>query len=134
MTVAWAGILADAVLLLHVAVVLFVVAGLVLALAGGPLGWRSARSPALRWAHLAAVAVIALQSWLGQLCPLTVWEQALRERAGQAAYRTSLVEHWLAALLYVEAPWWSFVLGYSLLLALVALAWWRWPPRPWRRR
>ncbi len=130
----WAGPLADAVLLLHVAVVLFVVVGLVVVLAGGPRGWRLARSPALRWAHLAAVAVIALQSWLGQLCPLTVWEQALRERAGEATYRASFVEHWLSALLYVEAPWWAFVLGYSLLLALVAWAWRRWPPRRWRQR
>ena len=69
---------------------------------------------------VAAMAVIALQSWLGQLCPLTVWEQALRQRAGEATYRASFVEHWLSALLYVEAPWWAFVLGYSLLLALVA--------------
>jgi hypothetical protein len=130
----WAGALADAVLLLHAAVVLFVLAGLVLVLAGGPRGWRLARSPTLRWAHLAAVAVIALQAWLGRLCPLTVWEQALRERAGEPAYRTSFVEHWLSALLYVEAPWWSFVLAYTLLLVLVAWAWRRWPPRGWRQR
>jgi polyferredoxin len=88
----------------------------------------------LRWVHLAAVAVIALQSWLGQLCPLTVWEQALRERAGEAAYHGSFIEHWLGRALYVEAPWWLFVLAYSLLLLLVALAWWRWPPRNLRRR
>lgn len=130
----WAAVLADALLVLHVAVVLFVVAGLALVLVGGPLRWRSARSPVFRWAHLAAVAVIALQSWLGQLCPLTVWEQALRERAGQTGYATSFVEHWLAALLYVQAPWWSFVLAYSLLLGVVALAWWRWPPRSRRGR
>jgi hypothetical protein len=130
----WAGALADAVLVLHVAVVLFVLVGLILVLVGGPRDWRIARSPTLRWVHLAAVAVIALQSWLGQLCPLTVWEQALRERAGEAAYHGSFIEHWLGRVLYVEAPWWLFVLAYSLLLLLVALAWWRWPPRNRRRR
>lgn len=127
-----AGALADAILLLHFGIVLFVLGGLALILVGGPLGWSAVRSPVFRLAHLAAVAVIAVQSWLGQLCPLTVWEQALRERAGQAAYADSFVEHWLATWLYLEAPWWSFVLAYSLLLLLVAGAWWRWPPRRWR--
>ena len=125
-----AAALADAILLLHVAVVLFVVGGLVLFLLGGWRGWRWVRARRLRQAHLALTAFIALQTWLGQLCPLTVWEQALRRGAGQAAYGEGFIEHWLGRLLYVQAPWWAFVAAYTAF-ALLVLATWRWvPPQP----
>lgn len=124
-----AGGLADAILLLHVAVVAFVVGGEALFLLGGWRGWRWVRHRGLRLLHLTLMAFIALQSWLGQLCPLTVWEQALRRSAGEATHTRGFIEHWLARLLYVEAPWWAFVAGYSAFALLVA-ATWRWvPPR-----
>lgn len=124
-----AGLLADAILLLHVGVVLFVVAGQVLFLLGGWRGWRWVRHRGLRIAHLVLVGFIVLQTWLGQLCPLTVWEQALRRDAGQAAYGESFVEYWLGRLLYVQAPWWAFVAAYTAFGLLVVASWWRFPPR-----
>lgn len=128
------GLLADAILLLHVAIVVFVVGGEALILLGGWRRWAWVRSLRLRVVHAALVVFIALQAWLGQLCPLTVWEQALRRSAGQASYETGFIEHWLGRLLYVQAPWWVFVLGYSAFAALV-LASWRWvPPRGRRMR
>jgi hypothetical protein len=72
MTPALAGQLADALLALHVAIVLFVVGLLPLVLAGGPLGWRWVRHFGLRLTHLGLMVFIAAQTWLGQLCPLTV--------------------------------------------------------------
>lgn len=128
------GLLADAILLLHVAIVVFVVGGEALILLGGWRRWAWVRSLRLRVVHAALVVFIALQAWLGQLCPLTVWEQALRRSAGQASYETGFIEHWLGRLLYVQAPWWVFVLGYSAFAALV-LASWHWvPPRGRRMR
>lgn len=127
-----AAVLADAILLLHVAVVLFVLGGQALFLLGGWRGWRWVRGRGLRLAHLALAAFIALQAWLGQLCPLTAWEQALRRAAGQTGYGESFIEHWLGRLLYVQAPWWAFVAAYSAFAVLVLLTW-RWvPPRPRR--
>ena len=122
-------LLADAILMLHFAVVLFVVGGQLVVLVGGPLGWRVVRRFGLRLSHLALMGFIALQTWLGELCPLTVWEQSLRARAGQGQYDESFIEHWLSRLLFFEAPWWVFVAAYSAFLALVVLSWWRWPPR-----
>ncbi len=122
-------VLADAILVLHFGVLAFVVGGQLAVLVGGPLGWRWIRRFGLRLAHLGLMAFIALQAWLGELCPLTVWEQALRVRAGQGGYRESFIEHWLSRLLFVEAPWWMFVAAYSAFLALVVFSWWRWPPR-----
>lgn len=127
------GRLADVVLVVHVLVVAFVVLGLALTFVGGWRGWDWTRHGTFRVLHLATVVFIAAQAWAGQWCPLTTWEQALRRRAGQATQDTGFIEHWLARLLYIEAPWWAFVVAYTLLAVLVAWAWWRWPPR-WRRR
>lgn len=122
-------VLADAILSLHVGIVLFLLLGQALILIGGPLRWQWVRWPRFRYGHLGLMAFIAVQTWLGQLCPLTIWEQALRARAGQAAYAESFIEHWLSRLLFVEAPWWMFVAAYSGFFALVVFSWWRWPPQ-----
>lgn len=126
---ALAAALADAVLAVHVGIAAFVI-GMTLALpVGGPRGWRWVRRRWLRWLHVALVLGIALQAWLGRLCPLTIWEQWLRTRAGQQAYSESFVAHWLSRLLFFEAPWWTFVAAYSVLALVVAGAWYWWPPR-----
>lgn len=124
MTPTIAGLLADALLGLHVAIVLFVVGLLPLVLAGGALGWRWVRHFGLRLTHLGLMVFIAAQTWLGQLCPLTVWEQALRRTAGQGSYGESFVEHWLSRLLYWDAPWWVFVAAYTGFAVVVGMAWW----------
>jgi len=120
---------ADAVLALHAAFVIFVVLGLVAIVAGGLRGWRWVRGPAFRWCHLAAIGIVVLQAWLGVLCPLTLLEMALRERAGEAAYRGAFIAHWLEWLLYWRAPAWVFTLIYTVFGALVALTWLWLPPR-----
>jgi Protein of Unknown function (DUF2784) len=121
-------LLADAVLVLHVGVVLFVLGGLVVVVAGNRLHWRWVNRLWFRVAHLAAIAVVVLQAWLGQICPLTTLESWLRVRAGAAAYEKSFIEHWLQRLIYHEAPFWVFTVAYTVFAVLVALAWWRFPP------
>ena len=121
--------LANTILVLHVGIVAFVVLGEVLILVGGHRSWEWVRHRTLRVTHLALMIFIALQSWLGALCPLTEWEQALRRRAGQDAYAESFIEYWLSRLIFFEAPWWVFVAAYTLFALLVLLTW-RWvPPR-----
>jgi polyferredoxin len=132
MAPATAAVVADLILASHVAITAFVVGLLPLILVGGWRGWRWVRAFWLRGLHLALIVFIAGQAWLGELCPLTVWEQALRAQAGQASYRESFIEYWLGRLLYVDAPWWAFVAAYTGFALLVALAW-RWVP-PQRRR
>ncbi len=122
-------LLADAMLALHVGVVMFVVGGQLLILIGGPLRWGWVRARLFRYCHLLLMGFIAVQTWLGQLCPLTVWEQSLRQAAGQGGYHESFIEHWLSQLLFFEAPWWVFVAAYSAFFAVVLASWWRWPPR-----
>ncbi|MDC0662731.1 DUF2784 domain-containing protein [Marinobacter sp. SS21] len=125
--------LADGVLFLHVAVVAFVVLGLVSILIGGVRGWRWVRNRWFRFGHLGAILVVVAQAWLGVICPLTTLEMWLREQAGgDGVYAGSFIEHWLQALLYYEAPAWVFVLVYTVFAGVVGLAWWHFPP--WGRR
>ena len=121
--------LADTVLVLHFAVVAFVVGGALALLVGGPRGWAWVRAPLWRWAHLGAIGVVVAQAWLGAHCPLTVLEVWLRLQARTAGYEKSFIEHWVQRLLYYEAPAWVFVGVYSLFGLLVLGLWWRWPPR-----
>jgi hypothetical protein len=127
--------LADLVLLLHFAVVLFVVLGLPLVWLGAArtewLGWdwHWVRARWFRLAHLAAIGVVVAQAWLGQVCPLTTLESWLRVQAGGSGYNASFIETWVSRLIFYQAPGWVFTLAYTLFGAAVAHAWWRWPPR-----
>lgn len=122
---------ADAILVTHMLFVIFVVAGLALILVGRTR-WAWVRNPYFRWAHLAAIGIVVVQSWLGVICPLTTLEMALRARAGAATYPGSFVAHWVDALLYYRAPWWVFVAAYTAFGLLVVASWFWVKPRTWR--
>lgn len=123
-----AAALADAILVMHAGIVAFVVLGAI-AIFVGRTRWPWLRGFRWRLAHVLLMGFIALQAWLGALCPLTRWEQALRRRAGQATYGESFIEHWLSRLIFFDAPWWSFVAAYTAFAALVIAAWFLVPPR-----
>lgn len=126
--------LADAVLIAHVAFILFVVIGLLLVVIGGGLQWRWVRNPWFRLLHLAAIAFVVVESWLGAACPLTTLEIWLRRSAGQIAYDGDFIAFWLRRLFFFEAPAWVFALCYSAFGALVIFSWLRFPPRRRRRK
>lgn len=121
---------ADTLLLVHVLFAAFALFGLLLILLGGTFSWSWVRNPWFRLAHLAGIAVVVLQSWLGVICPLTTWEMQLRARAGDAVYAGSFVSHWLEELLYYEAPAWVFIACYTAFGLLVLLGWFWVRPRP----
>jgi hypothetical protein len=121
---------ADILLFAHALFVAFVVLGLALVLVGGLLGWSWVRNPWLRWTHLIAIGFVVIQSWLGLVCPLTIWEMALRGQAGDAVYAGSFVSYWVAEILYYRAPDWVFAVVYSAFGALVVAAWVWVTPRP----
>jgi drug/metabolite transporter superfamily protein YnfA len=83
-------ILADAVVLVHLLFVVFVVLG-------GFLVWRWSR---VAWVHVPAAVWGATIEYAGWICPLTPLENACRARAGLAGYRGGFVEHYLIPLLY----------------------------------
>lgn len=120
---------ADTVLLIHALFVAFVILGLLLVLAGWLLHWTWVRDRRFRIAHLAAIVIVVLQSWFSIICPLTLWEMSLREKAGDTTYPGSFVAHWLETLLYYRAPEWVFILVYTVFGALVVASWFWIRPR-----
>lgn len=116
-------LLADIVLLLHLATVLFVIGGLVAIVIGNLRNWRWVNGLTFRITHLVVIAIVVAQAWLGRLCPLTILENWLREQAGQASYRGSFIQHWVETVLYYDAPAWVFTLAYTGFALLVLVAW-----------
>ena len=116
---------ADAIVVVHFAIVVFIVGGLLLTWIGAPLGWRWVRNPWFRYLHLGAIGFVALEAVVGVACPLTVWEDALRG----GARPDSFVARWVHRLLFYRAPEWVFTLAYAAwaaaTLATLALV----PPR-----
>lgn len=124
--------LANAVLMAHVGVVLFILGGLLLTLLGAALHWNWVKNFWFRALHLVAIAYVAMEAWLGIICPLTTLELWLRERAGQTVYEGDFIAHWLRQLMFYEAPPWVFIAAYSVFGMLVLLSWFLVPPRPHR--
>ena len=116
-------LLADTILVVHFAFVVFVVFGFMLILLGLLARWRWVRNRTFRITHLAAIGIVVLQAWFGQLCPLTIWENELRQRAGQSGYTETFVQHWLHEILFYEAEPWVFTTIYTCFGVLVVLIW-----------
>ena len=100
--------MADAILIVHFLIVVFIAGGLATVWIGAAFGWRWVRNRWFRYLHLGAIAFVAAEALLGIACPLTVWEDALR--GGGPAH--SFVGRWVHELLYYRAPEWVFTLIY----------------------
>ena len=112
--------LADFVLLLHMAFVLFAALGGVLA-----FKWRR-----VAWFHIPAALWATLIELVGWECPLTPLENWLRRQGGEAGYQTGFIERYLLPLIY-PAPFsrtLHVVLGLLVLCVNLAIYW-----RLWRR-
>ena len=108
-----AAALADIVVALHLAFVIFVVAGGVLLL----------RWPRLAWVHVPAVAWAAIIEFAGWLCPLTPLENWLRQRGGSAGYTGDFVARYFMPVLYPEGLTREaqIVLGFGVIALNVGL-------------
>ena len=85
-------VLADALVILHLLFVAFVMAG----------GFLLVRWPRLVWLHLPAAAWGAIIEFTGWICPLTPLENHLRILGGGSAYSGGFVERYLLPILYPE--------------------------------
>lgn len=83
-------LLADAVLLIHLAFILFVVLGALVV----------RRFPRLVWPHLIAVTWGGVIEITGHVCPLTPLEDLLRRLGGEAGYSGGFVGHYLTPVIY----------------------------------
>ena len=83
-------VLADAVVVLHLLFIVFV-------LTGGILAWRWRK---LAWVHVPAFLWGAAIELIGGVCPLTYLENYFRAEGSRAGTGTSFVEHYLVPVLY----------------------------------
>jgi hypothetical protein len=116
--------IADAIVIVHLLVVLFIVGGLPLIYIGLILRWSWVRAWPWRVAHLGAILFVAAESLLGIGCPLTVWEDALRGQHPTGGF----IERWTHQLLFYDAPTWVFTTAYVAFAVLVLVSWIIVPP------
>jgi hypothetical protein len=122
-------ILADAIVIIHAAYVAFVIGGLVAILIGAAMRWRWTRSFAFRVTHLAAIALVCLESIVGVMCPLTSLEDWMRTRGGSAQYPGDFVAYWAHRMIFYNFPPWIFTIAYISFAILVAITFIAIPPR-----
>ena len=115
-------LLADAVLFLHLAFIVFVVAGSLFLLRWPRLSW-------FPWLHFPAVLWGVIVELRGYICPLTPLENRLRELGGEAGYAGGFVEHYLLPVIYPAGLTheWQIALGLGVaaLNLVVYVCWWR---------
>ncbi|MHC2144511.1 DUF2784 domain-containing protein [Pseudomonas sp. 210_17 TE3656] len=81
---------ADGLVLFHLLFILFVLFGGLLV-----LKWRG-----VLWWHLPAVCWGIAVEFFHLFCPLTDWENHLRQAAGQAGYEGGFIEHYILPVIY----------------------------------
>jgi Protein of Unknown function (DUF2784) len=102
---------ADLVMVVHLLFIGFIVGGVFLT-------WRW---PLIIWAHMPAVIYGALVEFAGITCPLTLLENDLRQRAGEAGYRDVFIAHYLVKVIYPPGLTHGMQIGLGVLLLLVAI-------------
>lgn len=128
-------LIADTILVVHFAFITFVIGGQLCVIVGYFRSWRWIRNLTFRLCHILAIAIVAGLAWVNRLCPLTVWERALRNAGGEQSYQGSFVEYWISRFVYYDAPQWVFTVAYSLFGGLVLFTWmWIRPEKDLRDR
>jgi uncharacterized protein DUF2784 len=115
-------LLADLVVLVHVAFVLFAVIG----------GLLAARWPRLVWIHLPAVIWAAIVEFFGWVCPLTPLENWLRQRGGERGYGSDFIARYILPTLYPEELTREVQISLGALVILINLTVYTWILRPKR--
>jgi hypothetical protein len=107
----WYAAGADLVVVIHLLFIGFVVGGAFLA-------WRWSW---IIWAHIPAVAYAALIEFVRFTCPLTVLENELRHRAGEAGYSGGFIAHYLIKVIYPPGLTHSMQISLGVLVLVLAI-------------
>ena len=123
------GLLADLIVVFHLAYVMVVVLGLPAFWIGIFLRKPWARNIWLRCGHLTMILIVVFEAWAGITCPLTDWEYELRLLAHQNPEEGAFVAKLVHRCLFFELPKWTFIAGYTTFGLLVLISFLVAPPR-----
>jgi hypothetical protein len=126
-------LLADLLVVFHCGYATSIVVGLALILLGGWRRWSWVRNFWFRLLHLLMIAVVVEESLLGVVCPLTDWEDRLREKAGETVEQGTFIGRMIHQLLFVDFSTATFTIAYCLFALLVLASFFFVPPR-WPKR
>jgi hypothetical protein len=128
-------LLADLMVAIHVGYVAYVLLGQLAIVAAAPFKAAWARHPWFRFTHLLAIAIVALEAVMGWRCPLSIWEEQLRMRAGQDINSgETFMGRLLHNLLFIEGmPEVFFTTLYIAMLVVVLQGLIMYPPRGFRK-
>ena len=101
-------LLADALVVLHSAFILFVVLG----------AFTTYRWPKMVWAHVPSALWGAWIEITGGICPLTPIEVGFRRMGGEEGYAGSFIEHYLTPIIYPS----GLTRGHQLVLGSLVVA------------
>jgi hypothetical protein len=115
-------LLADLVLILHLAFVVFVLCGGLFV-----LKWRW-----IAWLHLPAAFWGAVVEFTGWICPLTPLENWLRAQGGEATYSSDFIAQYLLPVLYPDSltRGIQFLSGTTVIVLNAAVYRWLWRRQP----
>lgn len=109
-------LLADLLVVGHLAFIVFVGAG----------GFLALRRPRFAFLHLPLAAWGAFVELSGRICPLTPWEVHLRRLGGEAGYAGGFIDHYLLPVLYPSGLSRGHQIGLGILVILLNLCVYGW--------
>ena len=112
-------VIADLLVFVHLLYVGYVVIGQLLIVIGGVVGWQWVRNIWFRMSHLLAIGFVAFEELINMRCPLSVWEENLRDLAGQEFSGETFMARLIHSMMFFECSPQTFSLMHLGFAGLV---------------
>ena len=121
-------LLADVIVVVHLAYACFVLFGFMAIVIGVPRSWKWIKNLHFRTIHLVCTVFVPLQTLLGMICPLTTLENFFLRASGAEGYSRSFIGNLVSKILFYDAPEWVFGIIYVALAIVVIIYYIFYPP------
>lgn len=122
-------LLADIILVIHLAYACFVLFGFIGIVIGVWCRWSWIGNFPFRITHLICTVFVPLETLLRMTCPLTTLENYFLKVSGASGYERSFIGNLAGEILFYDAPEWVFAVIYLALAIMVIFYFFRFPPK-----
>ena len=122
-------LLADIIVVIHLAYACFVLFGFIGIVIGVWRRWSLIENSPFRITHLICTAFVPLETLLRMTCPLTTLENYFLKASGTSGYERSFIGNLASKILFYDAPEWIFTVIYLALAIMVIFYFFRFPPK-----